>query len=91
MVETAENEDAGAKPSRDDGAPKEGTKTKPASDMGGPCETADDCAAGVCVTTAATKYCTRLCSPGDRCPTHYHCLGVTGSRLRRRDDSLYRD
>lgn len=74
--ETAENEDAGLKPPSS--APKEGTKAKPPNDLGGPCAAADDCAAGVCVTTASSKYCTRLCSSGDRCPTHYHCLGVNG-------------
>lgn len=74
--ETFEKEDAGAKPPTT--APKEGTKTKPESDVGGPCETGDDCAAGVCITTTSTKYCTRLCGPGDRCPTHYHCLAVAG-------------
>ena len=76
QYEVAEHEDAGTKPPTT--APTDGTTQKPPNDLGGPCQTADDCAAGVCITTATTKYCTRLCAPGDRCPTHYHCLAVTG-------------
>lgn len=57
---------------------KRGTKAKPASDTGGPCETADDCAAGICVKDAEKHYCTRPCAPGDRCPTRYHCTPVAG-------------
>jgi hypothetical protein len=57
---------------------KRGAKSKPASDIGGPCETGADCAAGICVTDLEKHYCTRPCAPGDRCPTRYHCLPVTG-------------
>lgn len=57
---------------------KRGTKSRPASDIGGPCETGDDCAAGVCVTDEEKRYCTRPCGPGDRCPTRYHCLPASG-------------
>lgn len=55
---------------------KRGTKSRPASDTGGPCASGEDCAAGVCVTDEEKSYCTRPCGPGDRCPTRYHCLPV---------------
>lgn len=58
--------------------PSQGTKQKPPSDVGGPCEKAADCAAGVCITDPEGKYCSRPCGTGDRCPTHYHCLPVSG-------------
>lgn len=79
VAEAAHEEklDAGAKSATLKPA-KRGTKSKPASDIGGPCETGDDCAAGVCVTDPDKRYCTRPCGPGDRCPTRYHCLPVTG-------------
>jgi len=56
--------------------PAKGTKQKPPSDVGGPCEKGEDCAAGVCITDGARKYCSRPCGPGDRCPTRYHCKPV---------------
>jgi V8-like Glu-specific endopeptidase len=56
---------------------KRGTKSRPASDIGGPCESGADCAAGICVTDEEKRYCTRPCGPGDRCPTRYHCLPVS--------------
>ena len=59
-------------------APPRGTKQKPPSDVGGPCDTAADCAAGVCITDVDGKYCSRPCGTGDRCPTHYHCTPVSG-------------
>lgn len=78
------NVDAGA------GAPaakpaKRGTKQKPASDVGGACATADDCAAGICITDSATaaeprRYCSRPCGSGDRCPAHYHCMAVSSAK-----------
>ncbi len=64
--------DGGAPPS----APPRGTKRKPPSDIGGPCERGDDCAAGVCVTNGDSKYCSRPCGPGDRCPARYHCTPI---------------
>lgn len=70
--------DAGVK------AAKRGTKQKPPSDVGGPCESAADCAAGICITEppnageASRKYCSRPCGSGDRCPTRYHCKSVAG-------------
>jgi V8-like Glu-specific endopeptidase len=57
-------------------APPKGTKQKPPSDVGGPCEKGADCAAGVCVSGPAGKYCSRPCGSGDRCPAHYHCQPV---------------
>ena len=53
--------------------PKRGTKQKPPSDMGAPCAEGGECAAGVCVTTGDTAYCSRPCGPGDRCPAGFHC------------------
>ena len=46
---------------------------KPHTDVGAACTTGNDCAAGVCVTDEASKYCSRTCGTGDRCPTHYSC------------------
>lgn len=63
---------------------KRGTKQKPPSDIGGPCTSAGDCAAGVCITEGPAsgdlvrRYCSRPCGPGDRCPTRYHCKTVAG-------------
>jgi V8-like Glu-specific endopeptidase len=56
--------------------PTKGTKQKPPSDMGGPCDGAADCAAGVCITNGERKYCSRPCGTGDRCPTNYHCQPI---------------
>jgi V8-like Glu-specific endopeptidase len=60
-------------------APPTGTKQKPPSDVGGPCEKGADCAAGICITAADGKYCSRPCGTGDRCPTHYHCKPVAAA------------
>ena len=60
-------------------APKRGTKTRPPSDVGGPCETADDCGAGICVLDNGKSYCSRGCGTGDRCPTRFHCKDVEPS------------
>lgn len=66
--------DAGAPAS----PPTKGTKSKPPSDVGGPCEKGADCAAGICIIEAGgRKYCTRGCGPGDRCPTNYHCEPIS--------------
>jgi len=61
--------------------PAKGTKTKPPSDTGGPCETADDCAAGICLMTAQSKYCSRTCGTGDRCSNGFHCQKVAASQV----------
>lgn len=77
QIDVAERTDAGAK-RPDPKAPKRGTKTKPVSDVGGPCAAGEDCAAGVCITDSSLdgverRYCSRPCGPGDRCPSRYHC------------------
>jgi len=59
-------------------APPRGTKQKPPSDVGGPCEEGADCAAGVCILEGERRYCSRPCGTGDRCPTRYHCMKVSG-------------
>jgi V8-like Glu-specific endopeptidase len=66
------SEDGGAPSS----PPPRGTKQTPPSDMGGACERAIDCAAGVCITDQERKYCSRPCATGDRCPTNYHCKPI---------------
>ncbi len=70
-------------PASDAGAhspPATGSNSKPPSDVGGPCTTAEDCAAGVCIQDADRQYCSRPCGSGDRCPDRYHCQAVeTGS------------
>ena len=66
--------DAGAPTS----PPTKGSKSKPPSDTGGPCEKGADCAAGICILeTSGRKYCTRSCGPGDRCATNYHCEPIS--------------
>lgn len=60
-------------------APKRGTKTKPPSDIGGPCSTGADCGAGICITDGEKSYCSRACGTGDRCPTRFHCEDVDPS------------
>jgi hypothetical protein len=42
-------------------------------DMGAECVAATDCAAGVCVTDGARRYCSRSCSSQDHCPARYRC------------------
>jgi hypothetical protein len=42
-------------------------------DMGADCRAGADCAAGVCVTDSARRYCSRGCGPHDRCPAHFRC------------------
>jgi len=53
--------------------------TKPGSDMGEPCTRGADCSAGVCVKDGSSRYCSRTCGTGDRCPSGYHCTQVTSS------------
>lgn len=67
--------DAGAPTS----SPPKGSKSKPPTDVGGPCETAADCAAGICLSDDAGKYCSRSCGTGDRCPNGFHCKKVGAS------------
>jgi hypothetical protein len=69
-------------PSSDGGAPPapKGTKQKPPSDVGGPCEKGSDCAAGICILSPERDYCSRPCGTGDRCPNGFHCESVGASR-----------
>jgi hypothetical protein len=54
-------------------------KTKKGSvDAGANCDTAADCAAGVCVTDGARQYCSMTCSTRDRCPTLFRCEKAAG-------------
>lgn len=78
LVEEAFAKVAGLERDGDAGAPgsppAKGTKSKPPSDVGGPCEKGADCAAGICIIeSGGRKYCSRGCGAGDRCPTNYHC------------------
>ncbi|HVJ95142.1 MAG TPA: trypsin-like serine protease [Labilithrix sp.] len=83
-IDVLERADAGASDPTAKPA-KRGTKQKPPTDVGGPCTTGSDCAAGVCIKEptgqsgqAPRQYCSRVCGPGDRCPTRYHCKPVAG-------------
>jgi len=69
-----EGSDAGAQKVS---VPKRGTKRKPQSDVGGGCTVAEDCAAGVCVSSPDADYCSRPCGTGDRCPNGFHCKKTT--------------
>jgi len=42
-------------------------------DMGAHCTFGVECAAGICVTEATRRYCSRSCSPHDHCPAHFRC------------------
>jgi hypothetical protein len=48
-------------------------------DMGASCADAAQCAAGDCVTYESAQYCTRDCSPTDRCPARYRCMSTRQS------------
>jgi hypothetical protein len=43
-------------------------------DLGATCEHGIDCAAGVCVTYAGARYCSRTCDGQDRCPSKFRCM-----------------
>jgi hypothetical protein len=58
------------------GRRREGRGKRPPSDIGGACESAFDCAAGVCVTDGAHRYCSRPCALKDKCPTGLKCTAV---------------
>lgn len=79
-IEVEEKTDAGSKATLKPA--KRGTKDKPEPDVGTACVTADDCAAGVCITevgdAGTRRYCSRPCGGGGRCPTRYHCKPVQG-------------
>ena len=52
---------------------------KGAVDLGASCTQGSDCAAGVCVDYAGSRYCTRPCSPHDRCPAKTRCMATRQS------------
>lgn len=62
--------------------PKTGTKSKPPTDTGGACDVPADCASGICILDERTKYCSRGCGTGDRCPNGFHCKPVSGSNSK---------
>lgn len=76
VAEIARDEAVDAGTSAPTSGPKRGTKQKPATDVGAACEVASDCGAGICVTAGDTRYCSRPCGSGDRCPTRFHCKPV---------------
>ena len=43
------------------------------ADMGATCTAGADCAAGACVAVDVARYCSRACSPRDRCPATFKC------------------
>ncbi len=55
------------------GRPGSAKPHKPVLDLGASCKQGSDCAAGVCVTDHAKRYCSRPCDSRDHCPTHFHC------------------
>ncbi|MBL8609264.1 MAG: S1 family peptidase [Myxococcales bacterium] len=57
-----------------------GGKSKPENDVGAPCTSGADCAAGVCVSVGTSAYCSRPCGAGDRCPTNFHCQKTTDQK-----------
>jgi hypothetical protein len=48
-------------------------------DMGASCAEAAECAAGDCVSYESAQYCSRDCSPTDRCPARYRCMSTRES------------
>jgi hypothetical protein len=73
--------DAGASTTIVDGGASGPTK-KPSkgTDMGGACQSASDCSAGVCVEDKGRQYCSRPCGTNDRCPAHFHCTKTDATR-----------
>jgi hypothetical protein len=43
-------------------------------DQGASCDLGSQCAAGACVAYGGGQYCTRVCSPADRCPSTTRCM-----------------
>ena len=64
----------------DAGATGPTKKPSKGTDMGGACQSASDCSAGVCVEDKARQYCSRPCGPNDRCPAHFHCTKTDPTR-----------
>jgi hypothetical protein len=68
------------------GHPARGSRRGPqAKEKKGPvdlwagCDRGDQCAAGACVAHAGARYCTRRCSPTDRCPAKSRCMNTAQS------------
>lgn len=49
---------------------------RPDKDLGAPCASGVDCAAGSCARVRAGRYCGRGCATTDRCPTGWRCVGA---------------
>ncbi len=47
------------------------------ADVGGACQTADDCASGICLTDDTARYCSRTCAGADKCPTGFTCRAAS--------------
>ncbi len=57
-----------------------GAPATKASDVGEPCVDGASCAAGYCVTSSPTSYCSRPCGPDiGRCPNGFRCARSTGA------------
>ncbi|WP_394832542.1 trypsin-like serine protease [Pendulispora rubella] len=52
-------------------------KSRPATDVGQPCQSAFECTTGMCVREDDQAYCTRSCGSGDRCLTGFRCKEAT--------------
>ncbi len=51
---------------------------KPLTDIGAACSVAAECGTGLCVTAQGTQYCSRTCTPADRCPADFKCVIAAG-------------
>jgi hypothetical protein len=56
-------------------------------EIGGPCDTTDDCTDGTCTALGDGKYCTVPCPPG--CPTGTYCALVQGDSICVPDKNAY--
>jgi secreted trypsin-like serine protease len=59
-----------------------GATTGAATDVGGACRAAAECATAICLQDARGPYCSRGCGSGDRCPRGYRCRATTAEGLR---------
>jgi len=60
---------------------KKPVATKPASDVGDPCQSASDCSTGLCVETPESAYCSRTCDSSDRCPDGFRCTAEAAQKV----------
>lgn len=49
---------------------------RPDRDLGSPCASGVDCAAGACARVRSGRYCSRGCATTDRCPTGWRCVAA---------------